>query len=214
VTRMDDDARIRPTITLEAWLDRLAAPTGAPGGGAASGIMMAIAAALLHMVAAYTRGDERADAAGQRLQKLRAAALDAAEADGVRSAELGEALAHPSGPARDPLLRRAAVAAAVSSQRLGAVGVDLVDELHLMAAIGNPNLAADLVVAAEALAAGLGGSLTNLRACVDLAEVHASAGDEMAADLAEAAAFDDRIAAARLAAAEVAAETSDGAAAS
>jgi formiminotetrahydrofolate cyclodeaminase len=202
---MDDDARIRPTISLEDWLDRLGEPTGAPGGGAASGIMMAIAASLLHMVAAYTRGDERADAAGQRLQKLRAAALGAAEADGVRSAELGSALAHPEDHTRDHRVRDAAIGGAVSSARLGDAGIGLVEELHLLAGIGNPALSADLIVAAEALAAGLGGALTNLRTCVDLAEAHSSAGAAMPAELAEAAALDERIAAARLAATEVAA---------
>ncbi|WOQ69224.1 cyclodeaminase/cyclohydrolase family protein [Microbacterium limosum] len=206
---MDDDARIHPSISLEDWLDRLAQPTGAPGGGAASGIMMATAASLLHMVAAYTPDDERAVAAGGRLRRLRDDAVDAAQADGVRSAELGAALAHEEDDDRDRLVREAAIAAAGTSQRLGDVGMRLVDELHLIAGVGNPNLSADLVVAAEALAAGLGGALTNLRACVDLAEAHAGAGDEMPSRLADAAASDPLIAAARVAAAEVAAEHAD-----
>src|SRR5690554_4424010 len=108
-------------MSLDAWLHRLAEPGGAPGGGAACGVMLAIAAALLHMAAGYST-DERAVEAGRRAMAGRDDALAAAEADGVRSADLGAALAEPAATAgRDGRLRNAALAAAVSSAELGEI---------------------------------------------------------------------------------------------
>lgn len=180
---MTEDARVPVSMPLESWLDRLAQRGGAPGGGAASGVMLAIGAALLRMVSAYTPDDERAQRSGERAVTLQADALRAAEEDGIRSAALGAALAEASSPDRDERIVATAFAGAESSARLGAVGAALAAELRVLADRGNPNLVADVAVAAEAIGAGLGGALTNLRANVELTRAHLR-GAVMPGDLA------------------------------
>lgn len=175
------NAAVSTSASVETWLDRLAEAEGAPGGGAACAVMLGISAALLGMVAGYTKDDPRAVEAAQRLVGLRASALRAAEADGVRSAELGAALATPAEePARDRAVSEAAVEGADSSAEVGRIAVALVSELRLLADIGNPNVTADLAVAALALVAGAGGALVNLQDDLRLAGAH-SAHDELTA---------------------------------
>lgn len=166
-------ARVSTSRALDNWLDELAQRGGAPGGGAAAGVVLAVSAALLRMVAAYTDDDDRAAECAERLIGMRVNALRAVEQDGVRSAELGAALAEPAeATGRDARVCEAATAAAASSRELGEVGVALVDELRLLADIGNPHLAADLAVAAGVLAAGIAGASVNLRADLQLARDH------------------------------------------
>lgn len=180
---MTETPDVPPSTPLDDWLAALGRPIGAPGGGAASGVMLGIAAALLQMVAEYTPGDSRAEECGIRLARHRRDALAAAEADGVLSADFGAALALPTeDPARDSRVRKAAAAAAESSARLGEIGIRLQDELRLLIEVGNPHLVADLAVAAEALGAGLSGALINLRANVQTAQKHGMPSED-AADL-------------------------------
>jgi formiminotetrahydrofolate cyclodeaminase len=159
-------------MPLDDWLAQLARPKGAPGGGAASGVALALSAGLLHMVAGYT-DDPRAPEAEARLASGRQDALAAAEADGVRSAEFGAALALPAGdPSREARVRQGAVDAARSSVALGDVGAQLLPDLRLLAEIANPNLGADLAIAAETLAVGTFGAIVNLRANLRTAHRH------------------------------------------
>ncbi|WP_314505140.1 cyclodeaminase/cyclohydrolase family protein [uncultured Microbacterium sp.] len=162
------------TKALDAWLRSLAEADGAPGGGAACGVILGVSAALLHMVAGYTEGP-RAAQSGDRLVGLRRDALQAADADGACSAALGAALAREKDDAgRDDAVRDAALAAAESSAALGEVAESLVPELELLAEIGNPHITADLVVAAHALVAGVAGAMVNLRGDLRLAAEHSS----------------------------------------
>lgn len=169
---MTAESRVPVSLSLDAWLDRLSQRGGEPGGGAASGVMLAIGAALLHMVAAYTPEDERAGEAGRRAVELRARAVQAAEDDGVRSAALGAALAAEPSPERDERIATTGTAGAESSAVLVAIGVALAAELRVLADRGNPHLIADVAVAAEAIGAGVGGALTNLHTCLRLARRH------------------------------------------
>ena len=174
---MNADGDVPTSIALDTWLAKLAEPTGAPGGGSAAGVMMGLAAALLHMVCGYTPDEPAAVAAGERVAELRERALRAANDDGIRSRALGAALASRD-PDRSIPLHREAVAASVSSAELAEVGIALSAELRVVADVGNPSVVADTGVAAEALAAGLGAALINLRANVRLARKHASEGDD------------------------------------
>ena len=61
---MQADPDVPTSLALDAWLERLAEPNGAPGGGSAAGVMMGLAAALLHMVCGYTPDVPAAAAAG------------------------------------------------------------------------------------------------------------------------------------------------------
>lgn len=178
---MTEQPDVPASTPLDDWLAALGRPIGAPGGGAASGVMLGIAAALLRMVAEYTIDDPQATESGRRLTGHRRDALAAAEADGVLSAEFGAALGMPTDdPGRESRVRDAAVAAADSSARLGAIGIRLLDEVRLLAEIGNPHLVSDLAVAAQALAAGLSGAIINLRANMRTARKHDAAESRLA----------------------------------
>ncbi|MFG6476417.1 cyclodeaminase/cyclohydrolase family protein [Microbacterium sp. P06] len=174
---MQADPDVPTSLGLDTWLAKLAEPNGAPGGGSAAGVMMGLAAALLHMVCGYTPDEPAAAAAAERVAVLRERALAASYEDGVRSVALGAALA-AEGPERSIRLHREAVAASASSAELAEIGMALAAELRVVAEVGNPHLVADTGVASEALAAGLGAALINLRANVRLARKHAPDEDE------------------------------------
>jgi len=163
---------------LGSLLDALARDQGDPGGGAASGIMTAISAALAQMVCRYTRDAPETDAIDRRLGTLRARAVVTAERDAKASGALGEAL-RPAGPAGSDDRSRRIVAAATTavetSAELGAVSLAVWRELTTVAAVGNRHLLADVAVAADAVAAGLGGAVTNLRGGLTLAGAHGDA---------------------------------------
>jgi formiminotetrahydrofolate cyclodeaminase len=176
---------IDPAATpLAEWLDRLAQAHGAPGGGAACAVMTAISAALLGMVAAYTTDNSEARLAAQRLSSTRHAATMAAEEDGARSAAFGSALAMDEGPEREQAVRSAAVDAIASSLAVGRLGSSLLDDVRLLANIGNPHIEADLLVAVEALRAALEGAAITARATLDLLTAHRRPDDGLDAQVA------------------------------
>jgi formiminotetrahydrofolate cyclodeaminase len=179
----DDDDVVAAATPLDEWLERLAEAHGAPGGGAACAVMTAIAAALLGMVAAYSADDAEIVQSATRLDRVRRRATAAAEADGERSAAFGAALAMESGPDREDAVRSTTVDATASSIAVGGLAASLVDEARLLAARGNPNVEADLIVAVEALAAALAGAAATARADLEILSSHRVPDD----------ALDDRI---------------------
>jgi formiminotetrahydrofolate cyclodeaminase len=183
---MADDDLIPAATPLDEWLDRLAEGHGAPGGGAACAVMTAIAAALLGMVAAYTPDEPAAASARKRLARIRRQATAAAEADGVRSARFGAALAMEDGSERESAVRVATEEAADSSLAVGRVAASLVEEVRLLADVGNPHVEADLLVAGEALVAALGGVIGTTRADLDLLGAHRAPDDGLDDTLARA----------------------------
>ncbi len=173
LARMTESADVPTSRPMDAWLDALSQPTGSPGGGAASGVMLGLAAALMGMVAGYTPDVPAVAERTGRLDAVRSDLLRAVEADGVVSASFGAALAlSPEDPDREDRVREAAIEAAQSVARLGRAGVALVTEARMLSAEGNPHLAVDLAVATEALEAGLAGASLNLRANLQLARSH------------------------------------------
>lgn len=157
--------------TIERWTSGLAEANGDPGGGAASGVMLAIGAGLMSMVAAYSGLDD----IGSRARRLREAALGAADADAAASAAFGAAFGH-EGDGREDAIRDAALAAARSSAALGDRAREAIPDLERLASEGDPTLVADVAVAAAALRAALAGARTNLS--YDLATLR-SAGDTL-----------------------------------
>ena len=132
--------------------------------------MLGLSAALMSMVAAYTTDAPAAVESADRLVRLRAEILQAVEADGPVSADLGAALALPTDDgAREERVRAAAVDAAQSVARLGRLALALLPEARTLSNDGNPHLAVDLAVATEALHGGLSGASLNLRANLQLA---------------------------------------------
>lgn len=166
--------------SLDDFLTRLARPHGDPGGGAASGVMTALSAAVTAMVSRYTPDAPDASARDERLDRLRAEALEAAAADGRASAGLGAAL-RPAEDAGDPDAERderivaATTTAVEASARLGTIALAVWDVLEETVRVGNSHLTADLAVAADAVAAGIGGAVTNLRGGLVLVAAHGDA---------------------------------------
>jgi formiminotetrahydrofolate cyclodeaminase len=152
--------------TLEAWTQALAESKGSPGGGAGTGVMLAIAASLASMVAGYTdpAEDQRRDLAEihARTLGLRSAALELADGDAAASEAFGAAFRLEQGPERDDAIRQASVDAAAASAVLGARAVEAIEDLGWLAAHGNPALIADVVVAFGALRAAVTGARTNV----------------------------------------------------
>lgn len=152
--------------TVEEWTRALAQSKGSPGGGAGTGVMLAIAASLASMVAGYTEPDEhhRAELAALhgRAGALREAALKLADDDAAASEAFGAAFRLERGPERDRAIHRASVDAAKASAVLGERAIAAIDDLGWLAGNGNPALIADVVVGFGALRAAVAGARTNV----------------------------------------------------
>jgi formiminotetrahydrofolate cyclodeaminase len=196
---MSDDTEHQVTARssgLREWTARLAAPVGDPGGGAAAGVMLALAASLASMASAYT-APERYDpaehaAAGHarmhehrseheheraaiasRAAALRERALELADLDGDASQRFGEAFGIRDQPERESAIREASLDAATSSESLGDAALPLVDDLEWLHAHANPAVHADVVVACAALHGALVGARANLVADTGILASHA-----------------------------------------
>lgn len=152
--------------TVDEWTDALAQSTGSPGGGAGSGLMLAVAASLTSMVAGYTEPKEHEGAEvaeiRERAQALRREALQLADEDAKASQAFGAAFRLDPGPDREEAIHSASLDAAKSSAVLGERAIEAVDDLAWLAANGNPALIADVVVAFGALRAAVAGARTNV----------------------------------------------------
>lgn len=147
--------------TVEDWTCALAESTGSPGGGAGTGVMLAVAASLTSMVAGYSEGDAVAGIRA-RAQDLRRSALKLADEDATASKAFGAAFRLDKGPERDEAIRHASVDAAKASAVLGDRAVEAIEDLAWLAHNGNKALVADVVVAFGALRAAVAGARTNI----------------------------------------------------
>ena len=160
------DAVTTQRSTVQEWTRALAESKGSPGGGAGTGVMLAIAASLASMVAGYTEPKEhqRADLAAlhARALSLREEALRLADGDAAASEAFGAAFRLDPGRERDEAIHRASVDAAKASALLGERAVAAIDDLGWLASHGNPALIADVVVGFGALRAAVAGARTNV----------------------------------------------------
>lgn len=149
--------------TVAEWTRALAESTGSPGGGAGTGLMLAVAASLTSMVAGYS-DDDGGEPAGirTRARALRQEALRLADDDASASKAFGAAFRLEPGPERDEAIRRASLDAAASSAVLGERAIAAIDDLAWLATNGNRALVADVVVAFGALRAAVAGARTNV----------------------------------------------------
>jgi formiminotetrahydrofolate cyclodeaminase len=85
---------------------------------------------------------------------------------------------------RERAVRQATIDAIASSLTVGRLGVSLIEEVGLLADIGNPNVEADLLVAVEALRAALEGTIITARADLDLLSRHRRPDDGLDAHVA------------------------------
>ena len=151
--------------TVEDWTRALAESTGSPGGGAGTGLMLAVAASLTSMVAGYSGGEDDGGKPAEirtRAQALRREALQLADDDASASKAFGAAFRLEPGPERDEAVRRASLEAAASSAVLGERAIEAIDDLAWLATKGNRSLVADVVVAFGALRAAVAGARTNV----------------------------------------------------
>ncbi|MGN7150548.1 cyclodeaminase/cyclohydrolase family protein [Arthrobacter sp. SAFR-179] len=160
---MEDQEVTTQASTVEEWTRALAESTGSPGGGAGTGLMLAVAASLTSMVAGYS-GNDGGEPAGirTRARALRQEALRLADDDASASKAFGAAFRLEPGPDRDEAIRRASVDAAASSAVLGERAIAAIDDLAWLATNGNRSLVADVVVAFGALRAAVAGARTNV----------------------------------------------------
>ncbi|MCS5734684.1 cyclodeaminase/cyclohydrolase family protein [Herbiconiux daphne] len=149
-------------VGVETWMAALAQSHGSPGGGAASGVMLAIAAALTSMVAGYTEPSPERDRILERAREHRLAALALADEDASASNSFGGAYRLPAGPERDESVRAASIQGARAAAALGERAVELLPDLEWLAANGNRALIADAAVALGALRAAISGCRVNL----------------------------------------------------
>lgn len=152
--------------TVEEWTRALAESTGSPGGGAGTGVMLAIAASLASMVAGYTEtvgpGQGELARVRARARSLRQDALRLADRDASASRAFGAAFRLEPGTERDAAISRASIDAARASAVLGRRAIVAVGDLAWLAAHGNRALVADVAVAFGALRAAVAGARTNV----------------------------------------------------
>src|SRR5690349_10417773 len=158
-------------VRMSDWLDRLAARTPAPGGGAVAALCAASSAALLEMVANYTTGgkwtdrEEAMKAVIVEVAELRARAARLARDDEEAFGAVGAAYGLPRSTPEEKAARSAAIQEAtrgaaeppVQVGRLATRRVTLADE---MVEPANANGLSDVGCAAATARAALSGSGT------------------------------------------------------
>jgi methenyltetrahydrofolate cyclohydrolase len=160
-------------ISLNAWLETLAAKQPTPGGGAAAGLAAATAAALAGMVANYTTGpkwQEQEDRMSQivaDVEKLRLEALQIMHEDEAAFAEVGAAFALPKSnedekKARTTHMQIALQGAAGPPEKTALVASKVLDICEVLAGLGNPNVISDVAVAASFAKAALESAIVNI----------------------------------------------------
>jgi methenyltetrahydrofolate cyclohydrolase len=143
-------------LPLRELLERLAAPTPAPGGGSAAAVVCGVAASLVQMAAGFGPRPDAPPAdgaslegAGVRAGELRALALELAEAEMSSYAPVLEALRRPaSDPERSQRLSQALAGASVTHLRIAATGAEVAALAARTATECSPHLTGDAITAA------------------------------------------------------------------
>jgi formiminotetrahydrofolate cyclodeaminase len=151
---------VSETRSLDQFLEALGSSAPTPGGGAASALVGALAAALAEMVAQLTVGrpkyaavGERAQAVLRETQRLRSELLALVDEDARAYGGVAAAYALPKGTdeerhVRDEAIQSALVAAMSPPLRIMERGGDALRLAHEIAEIGNPTVASDAGCAA------------------------------------------------------------------
>ncbi|HEY1174696.1 MAG TPA: cyclodeaminase/cyclohydrolase family protein [Phytomonospora sp.] len=144
--------------TIHDFLAKLADRVPAPGGGASAALHAAQAAALLAMVARYTRAEEHAETIARvtaEADDLRDRALTLAEDDAAAFTAVTDAYKLPKATDDDKKARSAAIAAATLGAAkppadLVAAVAEIVALAEELLPIGNRNVISDIAAATEA----------------------------------------------------------------
>ena len=155
--------------SIDTYLDRLAARHPTPAGAAVAALNLAQGAALLVMVARFRLDPDRAARDVARAEGVREAALRLAEADSAAVEVVAAAYALPRSDDSERARRASAIgdallAAAGPPAELITVGAELVGLCEQMAEVATGALLADVAAAADAAAAALSISRTNVEA--------------------------------------------------
>ena len=173
--------------TIGTFLEKIAAKTPAPAGGAVAALSGAQAAALIGMVARYTTGPKYADVAQtverviRDADELRAECTDLIAADAAAFGSVAAAYALPKDTAEHQAARSAAIAAALvtaakpPAEVIAAAG-RLLDLAEALRPVGNRTVLGDLVAAAEAIRAA--GASSRIFVQVNLAGITDTAACE------------------------------------
>lgn len=161
-------------LTVRDLTERLASRAPTPGGGSASALGGALAAALVEMVCELTVGrpeyedvDPVARQIGAAAGELRVALLDAAQEDATAYDAVAEARRLPRDTdderaKRKSAIAEASVAATEVPLRVVRLSLDVLDVAAQMASIGNRNAISDAGVAALFAAAAARGAALNV----------------------------------------------------
>ncbi len=172
------------TLTVDGFLDALAAKTAAPGGGAAAGMVGATACALASMVVEFSIGKKNlaehqpalVDAQG-RLARARRLMLDLADEDAAAYGAVNELSRLPEGDPRRAALPAAQRASVQVPMTMLAACTDVLRLMETLAPIANRFLRSDLAAAAVMAAGAARSALWNVRVNVQ----SLSAGEGMQA---------------------------------
>jgi methenyltetrahydrofolate cyclohydrolase len=160
--------------TVGSWLDDLASPAPAPGGGAAAAMNAAIGAALVAMVCNLTIGRPRyADheplmrEALALATELRAQAVQLAAADAAAFSAVTDAYKLPKDTDEDKAARTRAIQAALVGAadvplRTAAVAADIIGLAGRILDGANVNVVSDVAVAAASARAALDAAMINV----------------------------------------------------
>ena len=174
--------------TLAEWLDELAASRGAPASGAALGVTVASAAALLVMVA-RTSGDGGLAAQAEAL-RARATPLAQRDADAYDTAlRVREDTSELKPERRDWQIGQTIAAAAEPPLEIGRTAADVAALARRLAEVGEPRVRADAVAAAALAAAAARGAVALVAANLTAldGDPRVAEAERLAADAEEAA---------------------------
>ena len=167
-TRLDE-------LPVGELVERLASSAPIPGGGSASAIVCALAAALIHMVVELSVGRPPHAADETALREIGLAAtgwqselLDLASRDAAAYGSVVAARRMPRDTDLDRQARAVQLAAAIRDAtsvplRIAEAASEVLDLAARVAPIGNPNAASDAGVAARLAAAAAHGAALNVR---------------------------------------------------
>ena len=176
---MTDGTTDQPPIrerTIGEYLDALARPQPAPGGGSVAGLTGALAAALGQMVVSLTDDEEATaalDSTADDLSALRDALLGGSEADERAYSGYIEATKKPKGSAEEKAARREAVQAALrrsaeAPMRIAEAALSVLDHLEPVARHGSRQTLSDAGIAVTLAHASVASGLATVRVNVPL----------------------------------------------
>lgn len=157
--------------TISAYLDALAAPQPAPGGGSVAGLTGALAAALGQMVVSLTDDEEATAALGATSHDISAlldALLGGSEADERAYSGYIEATGLPKASKEEKAARRAAMQVALRRSAEAPLGIaeaalGLLDHLEPVARHGGSQTLSDAVIAVTLARASVASALVTVR---------------------------------------------------